>query len=92
MPWASIQNARVADDALIVDLSDGRVISVPLIWFPCLVHAVTKGRANRRLIGKGEGVHWPDLDEDISAENIILGRPSGESQLSLRRWLEERSR
>jgi hypothetical protein len=88
---AEIQNVTVTDDTLVVDLSDGRTISAPLAWYPRLWHGQSQERNNWRLIGKGEGVHWPDLDEDISAENLVLGQPSGESQRSLSRWLEEHS-
>jgi hypothetical protein len=90
LPAASVQNATVADEKLTVELSDGRVISLPLAWFPRLVHATPQERGNWRLIGNGEGIHWSDLDEDVSVENVILGRPSGESQRSLERWIEER--
>ncbi len=86
-----IQDVRVTDDALVVDLSDGRTISVPLVWYPRLLHSTPQERQNWRLIGKGEGIHWPDLDEDISVENLLLGKPSGESQLSFKRWLEQRA-
>ena len=86
----SAQNVQVTDDALIVDLSDGRTVSVPLAWFPRLLHGTPKERKNWRLIGEGEGIHWPDLDEDISVENLILGKPSGESQKSFKKWLEKR--
>ena len=83
-------NVSVTDDSLIVDLDDGRTISVPLAWFPRLLHGTAEERSNWRLIGKGEGIHWPNLDEDISVEGIVFGRPSGESQRSFRRWLEGR--
>ncbi len=63
---------------------------VPLAWFPRLVHGTPAQRANWRLIGGGAGIHWPDLDEDVSAEGLLAGRRSGESQESLRRWLQER--
>ena len=89
---ATILDVTPTDETLTAELSDGRVISVPLAWYPRLVHARSEERSNWRLIGHGEGVHWPDLDEDISAENIILGQPSGESQGSLKRWLEMRAR
>jgi hypothetical protein len=69
----SAQNVQVTDEALIVDLSDGRTVSVPLAWFPRLLHGTPKERNNWRLIGEGEGIHWPDLDEDISVENLIFG-------------------
>lgn len=73
-----------------MDLVDGRTISVPIAWYPRLVNATSKELRHWRLIGKGEGVHWPDLDEDISVENLFSGRGSGESQASLKRWLEDR--
>ena len=85
------QNLVVTEDNLIVDLSDGRSISVPLAWFPRLLHGTAEERNNWRWIGDGEGIHWPDLDEDISVENLLLGKASGESQDSFRRWLETRT-
>lgn len=88
----SAQNVRVTDEALIVDLSDGRTVSVPLAWFPRLLHGTTEERNKWRLIGDGEGVHWPALYEDISVENLILGKPSGESQKSFKKWLEARTK
>ena len=88
---ALAENVSVTDDSLIVDLDDGRTVSVPLAWFPRLLHGTAEERNNWRFIGKGEGIHWPDLDEDISVEGILFGRPSGESQRSFRRWLESRS-
>ena len=88
----SAQNVQVTDDALIVDLSDGRTVSVPLAWFPRLLHGTPEERNTWRLIGEGEGIHWPDLDEDISVENLILGKPSGESQRSFKKWLESRAK
>lgn len=84
------QRLSVSDDALIVDLADGRTITVPLAWFPRLAHGTPVERANWRLIGNGEGIHWPDLDEDISVESLLAGRRSGETQESLRRWLTGR--
>ena len=87
---ASVQSVNVTDEALIADLSDGRTVSVPLTWFPRLLHGTHAERNKWRLIGEGEGIHWPDLDEDISVENIILGKSSGESQKSFKRWLEKR--
>ena len=80
----------VTDDTLTIDLSDGRTISVPLPWYPRLAHGTRDERAKWRLIGRGEGIHWPDLDEDISVEGLIAGKPSGESQASLARWIETR--
>jgi len=71
------ENVTVTEDTLSVDLSDGRTISVPLAWFPRLLHGTKKERNNWRLIGKGYGIHWEDLDEDISVENLIFGQASG---------------
>lgn len=89
---AKAQNISVTEDTLTVDFKDGRSISVPLAWYPRLVYGTPKERNNWRLIGDGEGIHWPDLDEDLSVEGLLLGRPSGESQRSFRRWLDERSK
>jgi hypothetical protein len=89
LPYA--EKVRVTEDTLNVDLSDGRTISVPLTWFPRLVHATREQRDNWRLIGRGHGIHWDDIDEDVSVEGIIAGRPSGESQSSFKKWLEERN-
>lgn len=82
---------KTTKDALAVDLSDGRSLIVPLAWFPRLVHGTPEERERWRLIADGEGVHWPDLDEDISVEGLLAGRPSNESQGSLARWLSART-
>lgn len=87
---AFAQGVTWSDEALIVDITDGRTISVPLAWFPRLQHGTPAERANWRLIGGGVGIHWPDLDEDISVESLLMGRRSGETQESLRRWLQAR--
>ena len=87
---AKAQDVSVTDDTLIVDLVDGRTISVPLAWYPRLLHGKQEERNNWRLIGDREGIHWPDLDEDISVDNLLFGKPSGESQRSFKKWLEER--
>jgi hypothetical protein len=87
---ATVQDVVVSDDSLVVDLADGRTISVPLAWYPRLLHGQPEERNHWRIIGQGEGIHWPDLDEDISAESILFGQPSGESQRSLGRWLQTR--
>jgi hypothetical protein len=83
-------DVSISEDALSVELSDGRTIVVPLDWYPRLTHATDAERANWRLIGKGQGIHWGDLDEDLSVEGLLVGRPSGESQSSLRKWLASR--
>lgn len=82
---ALAQAVAVTDEALVVDLVDGRTVSVPLAWYPRLAHGSPDERANWRLIGRGEGIHWPDLDEDISVAGLLAGRASGETQESLRR-------
>ena len=85
-----VVSVSVTDDTLTVELSDGRTISVPIAWYPRLVHATPGERKNWRIIGKGHGIHWESIDEDISVENLLAGRPSGESQISFKRWLENR--
>ena len=84
-------NVLLTDDTLSVDLSDGRSISIPIAWFPRLLHCTEQERNNWRLIGKGQGIHWEDIDEDISIEGLLAGKPSGESQESFRKWLATRS-
>ena len=78
----------VTGDTLTAELSDGRTISVPLAWYPRLVHATPEERDHWELIGSGQGIHWPDLDEDISVEGLLAGRKSGESHRSFQQWLE----
>ena len=80
----------VTDDTLTVELADGRTISLPLAWYPRLAHATRQERDNWRLIGQGQGIHWPDLDEDISIESLLAGRKSDESPQSFARWLQAR--
>lgn len=88
----SVSDVTVTADTLMVALSDGRALSVPLAWYPRLVHGTQPERDDWQSIGSGEGIHWPQLDEDISVEGLVLGRPSDESKASLQRWLQERSR
>ena len=87
----SAQKVTISRDTLTVDLSDGRTIAVPLAWFPRLMHATQQERKHWRLIGKGQGIHWEDLDEDVSVEGLLAGRPSGESQESFKKWLKQRA-
>ncbi|MFL6196130.1 MAG: DUF2442 domain-containing protein [Thermoanaerobaculia bacterium] len=84
-------NVSVSEDALTVDLNDGRTISAPLAWYPRLLHGSPEERSHWRLIGAGEGIHWPDLDEDVSVENLLAGKPSVESQGSFQHWLRRRA-
>jgi hypothetical protein len=81
---------RVTDDTLSVDLVDGRTISVPLSWFPRLWHGTPQERARFEL--SYGGVHWPDLNEDISVASLLNAEKSGESLRSINRWLEYRAR
>jgi len=90
--YVRAQHVSITDDSLTVDLSDGRTLVVPIVWFPRLLHGTPEERGNWRLVGNGEGIHWSDLDEDISVENLILGKPSGESQRSLKLWLDKRKK
>ena len=92
-----IQHVRVTtlvvtNDRVTAELSDGRTISVPLSWYPRLCYGNADERQNWRLIGNGRGIHWPQLDEDISVENLLFGKPSAESQTSLKRWLDNRNK
>jgi hypothetical protein len=91
IPVPQAISVSVTGDTLSVDLSDGRTISAPLAWYPRLVHGTPAERRNCQLIGGGEGIHWPELDEDISVAGLLAGRRSGESQTSLKRWLLSRS-
>ena len=87
---AKAQDIRVTDDCLSVDLTDGRTISEPLAWYPRLLRGTSEERSNWRLIGDREGINWPDLDEDISVDNLLLGKRSGESPNSFKRSLDAR--
>ncbi len=87
---ALAQGVTVTDDTLAVDLVDGRTVSIPLAWYPRLFHGSAEERGNWRVMGRGDGIHWPDLDEDISVADLLAGLNSGETQDSLRRWLEGR--
>ena len=87
-----IRDVRVTEDTLSVDLEDGRTISVPLAWYPRLAHAMPKERRRFEIVGAGYGIHWPDLDEDISVEGLLAGKRSTESPQSFERWLEARRR
>ena len=89
---ATARAVRVTREALIVELHDGRTVSVPVAWYPRLAHGSMKERQQWELIGPGIGIHWPALDEDISVDGLLKGLPSGESPESLNRWLSARRR
>jgi len=67
---------RCTDDEIVVRLSDGRTLAVPIVWFPRLAAADAKSRSEIELIGGGEGIHWPSVDEDISVAGLLAGRAS----------------
>ena len=85
-----IINVTVTDDTLSVDLEDGRTIALPIGWYPRLAYGTPEERTNFQISGAGYGIHWPDLDEDIGVEGILLGKKSAESQTSFERWLQRR--
>lgn len=85
-----VMGVTVTDDTLSVDLMDGRTIAVPLVWFPRLAYGTEAERANFQIAGAGYGIHWPDLDEDIGVEGLLLGKQSLESESSFARWLAQR--
>jgi hypothetical protein len=90
MSQAEIMSACVTDDALVVELTDGRTISAPILWFPRLSYGTPEERNNFNILG--DSIHWPDLDEDIGVPTLLLGRGIGESPQSLQRWLEQRQK
>lgn len=84
------ESVSFSEDALTVRLDDGRSLSVPLAWYPRLLDGTRTERENYELIGQGEGIHWPELDEDISVEGLLAGRRSAESAASLAKWKARR--
>lgn len=70
------QDVKIENEELVVDLADGRRVSVPLVWFPRLLHATVEQRRNWELLGDGEGIHWPDVDEDLSVAGLLRGTPA----------------
>lgn len=97
MPSALVSLARivdvtVSDDSLSVDLEDGRSVTVPIGWYPRLAYATPAERANFEISGAGYGIHWPDLDEDIGVEGLLIGKKSTENPASFARWLQQRNK
>jgi hypothetical protein len=87
---ARAQRVEVSEDTLTIELVDGRVVMVPLTWYPRLWYGTAEERARFEIIGDGTLIHWLDLDEDLSVAGILAGRRSGESSQSLKKWLAER--
>ena len=87
---ARVLKVLVTDDTLSVDLEDGRTVSVPIGWYPRLASGTDSERSNFEISGAGYGVHWPDLDEDIGVEGLLLGKRSSESPKSFEQWLNRR--
>jgi hypothetical protein len=85
-----VVNIIISDDTLSVDLEDGRTVSVPIGWYPRLAYGTPSERANFQISGAGYGIHWPDLDEDIGVEGLIVGKKSTESSASFEQWLQRR--
>ena len=75
-PGERVKMVRVSEETLSVDLLDGRSITVPLAWYPRLLHATPKQRANWKISGGGYGIHWPEIDEDLSTEGLLRGAPA----------------
>jgi hypothetical protein len=84
------ESVSFSEDSLTVQLDDGRSLSVPLAWYPRLLHGTAAEREKYELIGDGEGIHWSELDEDISVEGLLAGRRSAESAASLAKWEQNR--
>jgi hypothetical protein len=85
-----IHRVEFEHDKFSLELTDGRILSVPLNWYPRLLAATSQERSNWQLLGEGFGIEWPDLDEHISVEGLLAGRRSGESKGSFERWLATR--
>lgn len=79
-PGERVTEVACTEDKLVVDLADGRSISVPLAWYPRLLHSTPKQRDNWQIAGAGFGIHWPDVDEDLSVEGLLRGAPSPQAK------------
>ena len=82
-PHYQVKNVHCTDDSLSVDIQDGRTIIVPLAWYPRLLHATPQQRANWKIAGGGYGIHWEDIDEDLSVEGLLLGLPAPRANVQL---------
>jgi hypothetical protein len=86
-----ILKVSVNNDRLTLDLEDGRVLSIPILWYPRLAYGTEEERQNFQIRGAGFGIHWPELDEDIGVQGLLLGKKSTESKDSFQKWLQKRS-
>jgi hypothetical protein len=91
-PRPAAVDVEVSEDTLTVHLADGRSIAVPVVWYPRLADGTPQERARWKLSGSGRGIHWPELDEDISVEALLSGHRSTEAPASLKKWLSTRRR
>ena len=87
---ARAQGVEVRGNDLVIDLVDGRTVTVPVAWYPRLWYGSPEERARFEIIGDGAYIHWPDLDEDLTVAGILAGRRSGENPESLKKWLATR--
>jgi hypothetical protein len=90
IPEARAHHVEVNDDALVVELADGRTVTVPLAWYPRLWYGTKEERSSLEITGDGHYIHWPDLDEDLSVAGVLAGLRSSESPASLKQWLSRR--
>jgi hypothetical protein len=90
-PGERVQDVRFTDDTLVVDLLDGRTISVPLVWYPRLLSATPAQRANWQVAGGGFGIHWPEIDEDLSTEGLLRGAPAPQTSATVRNPAKKRT-
>lgn len=86
-----IVGVSINDDRLTLNLEDGRILSVPILWYPRLAYGTDEERHNFEISGGGFGIHWPKLDEDIGIKGLLLGKKSSESKESFQKWLAKRS-
>lgn len=84
-PGEQVKHVRCTRDTLSVDLLDGRTIAVPLAWYPRLLNATPRQRANWKVCGGGYGIHWPDIDEDLSTEGLLRGAPAPRATAAAKR-------
>ena len=80
-----VRDVHITEDTLAVDLSDGRTITVPLTWYPRLLNATTEQRSRWKISGAGYGIHWPEIDEDLSTEGLLRGAPAAAEPTGRRR-------